>query len=224
MTTTTFVSSLAFDFFFFFTLELFDDVPRDDDLADDDLADTCSISAAEEEEEEEEEAGVVVLQLATLFRLVFRCCICIDLPPSSPPAAVVVAVETLLTSRTLGRLDSAAATGDGCGRVGVRAAVAVVDNTVVSSTCAVGNITSDGNPSRARSAARMMVGSDILRSTVAADKVDDDGIDGSIAVVEDDVKKTRFAASAMRTLDDFNSRAAMLLLSMASKLQNRIVG
>ena len=223
MTTTTFVSSLAFDFFFFFTLEL-DDVPRDDDLADVDLADTCLLSAAAEEEEEEE-AGVVVLQLASLFRLVFRCCICIDLPPpSSPAAAVVVAVETLLTSRTLGRLDSAAATGDGCGRVGVRAAVAVVDNTVVSSTCVVGNITSDGNPSRARSAARMMVGSDILRSTVAADKVDDDGIDGSIAVVEDDVKKTRFAASAMRTLDDFNSRAAMLLLSMASKLQNRIVG
>ena len=221
-TTTTFVSSLAFDFFFFFTLEL-DDVPRDDDLADVDLADTCLISAAEEEEEEEE-AGVVVLQLATLFRLVFRCCICIDLPPPSSPAAVVVAaVETLLTSRTLGRLDSAAATGDGCGRVGVRAAVAVVDNTVVSSTRVVGNITSDGNPSRARSAARMMVGSDILRSTVAADKVDDDGIDGSIAVVEDDVKKTRFAASAMRTLDDFNSRAAMLLLSMASKLQNRRV-
>ena len=221
MTTTTFVSSLAFDFFFF-TLEL-DDVPRDDDLADVDLADTCLLSAAEEEEEEEEEAGVVVLQLASLFRLVFRCCICIDLPPPSSPAAVVVAVETLLTSRTLGRLDSAAATGDGCGRVGVRAAVAVVDNTVVSSTRVVGNTTSDGNPSRARSAARMMVGSDILRSTVAADKVDDDGIDGSIAVVEDDVKKTRFAASAMRTLDDFNSRAAMLLLSMASKLQNRRV-
>ena len=199
-------------------------MPRDDDLADDDLADTCSISAAEEEEEEEEEAGVVVLQLATLFRLVFRCCICIDLPPpSSPAAVVVVAVETLLTSRTLVRLDSAAATGDGCGRVGVRAAVAVVDNTVVSSTRVVGNTASDGNPSRARSAARMMAGSDILRSTVAADKVDDDGIDGSIAVVEDDVKKTRFAASAMRTLDDFNSRAAMLLLSMASKLLNRRV-
>lgn len=56
-----------------------------------------------------------------------------------------------------------------------------------------------------------MVGSDILRSTVAADKVDDDGNDGGIDV---DVK-TRFAASAIRTLDDFNSCAAMLLLSMA---------
>jgi hypothetical protein len=56
-----------------------------------------------------------------------------------------------------------------------------------------------------------MVGSDILRSTVAADKVDDDGSDGGIDV---DVK-TRFAASATRTLDDCNSRAAMLLLSMA---------
>jgi hypothetical protein len=41
---------LAFDFFFF-ALELDDDVPRDDDLADDGLADTClsAVAAAEEE-------------------------------------------------------------------------------------------------------------------------------------------------------------------------------
>jgi hypothetical protein len=64
-----------------------------------------------------------------------------------------------------------------------------------------------------------MVGSDILRSTVAADKVDDDGSDGGIDV---DVK-TRFAASAMRTLDDSNSRAAMLLLSMVQNCRMRIV-
>lgn len=128
--TTSFVSSLlAFDFFFF-TLEL-DDVPRDD-LADD-LADTC-LSAAEEEE-----AGVV---LATLFRVVF-CCICIDLPPSSPAAVLVV--ETLLTSWTSGRLDSAAAMGR-CGSGGHAAVATVADNTVVVSC--VGNTASNGNPSR----------------------------------------------------------------------------
>jgi hypothetical protein len=83
---------------------------------------------------------VVVVLLATLFRLVF-CCICIDPPPSSP-----VAVETLLlTSRTSGRLDSAAAMGR-CDKGG-HAAVAVADNTVIVSCVVLGN-TSDGNPSR----------------------------------------------------------------------------